>query len=244
MSSRLSLVFVIAVFAGCSNLTEANPDPTLSLGATATDGTGSDRIYEVTITNLTSGQPLSPAALVVHGASVSVFSVGATASEGIRRIAEDGDPSYLVAMMAGGAHVADAKATTAPVHRIGGPGPTSVTTMVRASGGANRLSLATMLICTNDGFVGLHGVKLPSNFKPATFNANAYDSGTEANSELDGDIVPPCFGIGPVGGTGGGGRTPTAGVIRMHRGIVGGNALTSAHAWRESPALVTVVRIQ
>ncbi|MFN0177856.1 MAG: spondin domain-containing protein [Gemmatimonadales bacterium] len=239
----LSCFAVAAALASCTNPTDPALDPDLGREGPSANAAGY-RVYQVTINNLTHGQPLSPAAVVVHSEGVSLFKVGGAASEGIRQIAENGDPSYLVTQMTGRDGVADAQATTAPVHRIGGPGATSLTFQVMARGQANRLSLATMLICTNDGFTGLDGVRLPGGFRPVSYRTNAYDGGTEANSELDGDIVPPCFGIGPTTGTGGGGRTATNEPIAMHPGIVGGEALTSAHQWQEKVTSVTIVRIR
>ena len=77
----------------------------------------------------------------------------------------------------------------------GPPFPTSITFQIEAASNANRLSLAVMLICTNDGFTGLDRVRLPGGFKPRTFFAVAYDAGTEANDELFTSMVDPCGGI-------------------------------------------------
>jgi len=227
----------LLVLTACADSTDPLVDPSLDR-----QGSSGFREYDVTITNLTTGQPLSPPAVVVHSPGRSIFTVGAAASEGIRQIAENGDPSYLVSAVAGTDGIGQAFAATVPIHRIGGPGPNSITVKVQARGQVNRLSLATMLICTNDGFTGLDGVVLSARFKPVSYHAAAYDAGTEMNTEADGDIVPPCFGIGPVGGTGGGGRTAEHEVIRHHPGIVGGAALTSAHQWGERIIRVTIVR--
>jgi hypothetical protein len=243
-SSQLSLsCLVVAALASCTNPTDPALDPDLGREGPSGNAAGY-RVYQVTISNLTHGQPLSPAAVVVHADHVSLFDVGTAASEGIRQIAENGDPGYLVTQLTGRDGVADAQATTAPIHRIGGPGASSLTFEVKARGRASRLSIATMLICTNDGFTGLDAVRLPSGFRPVTYRTNGYDAGTEGNTELDADIVAGCFGIGPVAGGGGGGRTATNEPIAMHPGILGGGALTSAHQWREKVASVTIVRLR
>lgn len=52
----------------------------LTLGAAPTDAQMEHRVYEVTITNLTAGQLLSPPVLATHGSDYSVFEVG----EGVR----------------------------------------------------------------------------------------------------------------------------------------------------------------
>jgi hypothetical protein len=102
-----------------------------------------------------------------------------------------------------------------------------------------------MLICTNDGFAGLDGVRLPGGHGEAVYYAAGYDAGTEVNTEVASSIVPPCFGIGPVQGpVGGGDRTAENGTIHHHDGIRGDADLTSAHAWEGPVARITVQRIK
>src|SRR2546425_772156 len=110
----------------------------------------------------------------------------------------------------------------APTGRVGGSLPTSRTFRIEAAANANRISLAVMLICTNDGFTGLDGVALPGGFKPLTYYTAGYDAGTEANDELSTIIVDACFAIGPTTRPpDGNARTPTIGVIEHHPGIQG-----------------------
>jgi hypothetical protein len=201
--------------------------------------------YEITVTNLTTGQPMSPGVFVTHTKQQSLFSTGTEASEGIRLIAENGDPMTAVGAVTGQPGILDVQSIGAPIHRIGGPGPNSLTFQITARANANRFSFAVMLICTNDGFTGLNGVKLPGGFEPATYYAMAYDGGTELNDEVSGSIVPPCFGIGPVSGpAGGGARTPTSDVIAPHAGIQGGADLDPAqHGWTEPVARITIQRV-
>lgn len=201
--------------------------------------------YEVTIENLTTGQPLSPGVVVTHARGISLFGVGEAASEGIRQIAENGDPSTAFAELTGVDGIHGLLATNVPVGRIGGgPFPSTLRFEIEAAANANRLSLALMLICTNDGFAGLNSVKLPRGSKPDVFYAQAYDAGTEVNDEAAGSIVPPCFGIGPVGGlVGGAGRVAENGTVQRHSNIQGTADLTSAHAWTGPAARVTVRRI-
>src|SRR5438270_3091223 len=53
--------------------------------------------YEVTITNLTSKQVLSPPFLATHPASAHLWQVGQTASDGLRLVAEEGMNDKLAA---------------------------------------------------------------------------------------------------------------------------------------------------
>ncbi len=59
----------------------------------------------------------------------------------------------------------------------------SKTLLVQAPLGA-QLTLVAMLIPTIDTFVALNGVDLLRDFVPVTYDAIAYDSGTEVNDEL------------------------------------------------------------
>ncbi len=247
---RLSLLLALPVAAGgCSENMGVDPAADGELNLSSHGNGPGVKVYEVTLENLTTGQPFSPGVIATHTKKASVFEVGEAASEGIRLIAEDGAPATAVGEVGGTAGVFDVLATTVPVGCIGcggPPFPTSLTTEITARGSANRLSLAVMLICTNDGFTGLDGVKLPGGFKPKTFYAMGYDAGTEANDELYTSIVDPCGGIGPVAvpGDGMNNRTPTSDVITHHPGIQGGGDLVAAHEWEDPVLKVTVRRLR
>jgi hypothetical protein len=138
---------------------------------------------------------------------------------------------------------------TSPIHRVGGPGPTSAMLEISAAANANRISLATMLICTNDGFTGLDSVKLPGGFAPETHLTAGYDAGTEANNEQFSQIVDPCQLLGPpVLGPpvpNGNDRVATSGVILHHPNIQGGADLVVAqHGWRDPVARITILRLK
>lgn len=205
------------------------------------------RTYQVTIDNLTSGQPLSPGVVATHSGKVHAFQVGQSASEGIRLIAENGDPGTAVGALGAHAEVFDAVSTGGPIHRVGGPGPSSLTVEVDAAANASFLSVAVMLICTNDGFTGVDALRLPGGFKAAEYLAAGYDAGTEANNEQSDHIVGACGAIGPVAGATDGDnfRVATAGRIAHHPNVQGANALTIAdHGWTDPVARITVRRIK
>lgn len=239
MKSLAPLVLV-AGLAACATDQPVAPN---AFDATATVNGAASYTYDVTVTNLTTGQPLSPPLVVTHAPRVSLFTIGGTASAGIQAIAENGDPSVAYGMLKGARGVFDVVAANAPVHRIGGPGPTALTLQVTGDAERRLLSVATMLICTNDGFAGARNIPLPMDNTPVTVYAQAYDAGTERNTERDGDIVPPCFGIGPAGGNGGGGRVAEQRTVRMHPGIDGARALSaSLHGWTGPVAMITIQR--
>lgn len=239
--SRLPALVVALAACSADHPATATAPADVALGL----GPSSDVEYEVTITNLTTGQPLSPPLLVTHAQRVALFTPGAPASAGVQAIAENGDPSVAASMLAGASGVHTVTTIGAPIHRIGGPGATSVTTRIAAGRDARWLSLATMLICSNDGFAAVRDLHLPLHSRPVTAYAMAYDAGSEVNTESATDIVPPCFGIGPVSGpAGGAGRIAENSVVRMHGGIAGGAALVpGAHGWSGPVAMVTVQRV-
>ncbi len=196
--------------------------------------------YNVTIENLTSGQPFTPPVVAAHTSGMDVFSVGEAASAEVQAIAENGNNEPLVALLGGSAAVVDSATGTAPVM----PGESATITVEAPAG--SLLSVVFMLICTNDGFSGVDSMTLPASGSESV-DANAYDAGTENNTEDFADIVPPCQDlIGVSSDDAGTGETNTAlaegGVITAHQGIQGGTDLTvSDHGWTDPVARITVV---
>ena len=108
-----------------------------------------------------------------------------------------------------------------------------------------------MLICTNDGFAGLDSVRLPRHLgQTLTVYGNAYDAGTEINTEDFADIVPPCPVLTGVESddTGTGMSNPVLaenGVIASHQGVLGGVDLDPAlHDWADPVVRVEITRVQ
>lgn len=204
-----------------------------------------NRTYDVTIENLTDSQPLSPGVIVTHTSAASVWTMGAAASEGVRLIAENGDPATAMSMLTGAAGVDQVVVIDAPIHRIGGPGATSATYRIGAGPDVGYLSIASMLICTNDGFTGLDSMQLSLGFDPVVVTVMAYDAGTETNDELFASIPDPCQAAGPVQSPAdGNARTAEGGTIQAHPGIQGGGDLDpAAHGWMEPVARITITRV-
>ena len=195
--------------------------------------------YTVTIENLTSGQPFTPPVVVAHSDQLDLFEMGQAASEEVRQIAENGDSAPLLALVEDSADVFDSVAGDAPIM----PGETA-TFMIDAPAGS-LLSIVSMLICTNDGFTGVDAWALPASGSE-TVDSDAYDAGSEQNTEDFADIVPPCQGlIGVTSDDEGTGMSNPAlaegGVITMHAGIQGGTDLTvDDHGWTGPVARITV----
>jgi hypothetical protein len=196
------------------------------------------RTYTVTVTNLTSGQPLTPTVFATHDGGVSLFEAGAAASNGIQQLAENGGVPVLVGELTGASGVGEvAVVGSAP---IGGGESASVE--IVTDDPYRVASLAGMLICTNDGFGGVDSLHLPSYVgdQVHVYGA-AYDAGTEMNTEAYADLVPPCDGLGQTGMS-----NPDLaenGVVSMHAGILGGADLSPAiHGWDGAVMSVTVER--
>jgi Spondin_N len=199
--------------------------------------------FEVTFTDLTSGQPLTPAVAATHRGGDELFRVGDAASFGLKEIAENGNNAPMLSRLASERDVSDfLEAPGGPLVPAGSPGDAmfgqSTTFTITADRGARRLSLASMLICTNDGFTGVNSLTLPSKVgESVTVETMAYDAGTEANTEDFADMVPPCQAlIGVSTGEPGTGQSDPAlaqnDVIRHHPGITGRRDLVPAvHGW-------------
>lgn len=212
------------------------------------------RTYEVTITNLTTGQAFTPPLIATHRGSTHLFEVGETANIGTREIAENGNLAPMLDALAADPAVWAFSAAAAPLVPAGTPlfgtFSDSVTITITSGPGAQFLSYESMLICTNDGFTGVDSLKLPNRLGATVIAyGSGYDAGTELNTEDFADIVPPCQGlIGVSSGDAGSGTTDPAlaenGVIRHHPGIQGGDDLDPGiHGWTDPVVMVTVVRV-
>ncbi len=150
---------------------------------------GRDSVYEVTITNVTKGQTFTPILVATHSPSVELFRVGEPASRQLEILAEDGNTGPLAdALVDQGRRVGDV--TT--IDGLLEPGRTAKV-RVRASRRHSRISLAAMLIPTNDTFFAVNGARLP-HFGPTTLSAPGYDAGTEENDQDCANIPGPVCG--------------------------------------------------
>ncbi|MFT5220850.1 MAG: hypothetical protein ACI9LO_000818 [Planctomycetota bacterium] len=192
--------------------------------------------YHVTITNLTNASVFTPILVASHRKDISLFELGASASPGLTAIAEGGDTSVMEAALAETNGVVD-------VQNSGGPllAGASVTVIVSANHGAMRVSVASMILPTNDGFIGLDSAKASK--KSVTYYSPGYDAGTEANDEWCANIPgPQCHGAGASPGDNPGDE----GFVHIHRGIhgVGSEIVDPAvYDWRNPVAKITITRV-
>ena len=207
----------------------------LAAGILSADGNDEELMAEVSITNLTRGQIMSPVFVARHDSDAdSLYSLGESASESMAKMAEDADASGLLAEWDPETNGDVAEAMV--VNLDGGPikpGET-VTMSFDIDDGSKWISFASMLVSTNDGFIGANGFDLS---KSRTVYLNAYDSGSEANSERCAYIPgPPC-------GNQLHDQAASEGFVHVHAGIHGGGVSDldpATHDWRDPVARITV----
>lgn len=148
--------------------------------------------YEVTITNLTVAQQFTPILAVAHKDEISLFESGAAASPELAALAEAGDLAPMTALLG---TVPELVGGSAINEGLLDPGA-SATIVVETRRGFSRLSVASMLIPTNDTFMAVDSVRLPRFGESVTY-ALAYDAGSEPNDQSCANMPGPrCGGEG------------------------------------------------
>ena len=196
-------------------------------------------LFEVKVTNVTRDQSFTPLLVVAHDSRVRLFKLGKAASAELEALAEDGNTGPFEEKLA----------STRGVHGIAtgggllGPGET---TRIWVRGRRHdRISLAGMLIPTNDGFVAINGAG-PFGRRAQSSWAPAYDSGTEVNDELCDSIPGPPY--DECNGQPGGGAAPDGGeegFVRIHEGMHDvGDFDAARRDWRNPVAKVRIRRVR
>lgn len=197
--------------------------------------------YEVTITNLTPGQSFTPQLVVTHPGDAIIFRLGEPASPELAMLAESGDTGPLTEALNGVAM----DVTTIP--GLLGPGE-QASVVVNGNPGRGFVSVAAMMIPTNDTFVAMNRMKLPRSGAVQQL-VPAYDAGSEYNDQNCANIPGPTCG--------GAGNSPDSdtdeGYVHIGNGIheLGdedeeGNRIIGPqiYDWRNSVARITVRRMK
>ena len=194
-------------------------------------------MYRVTITNITSSIIFTPIVVASHRNKISIFELGEGVSPALARIAESGMHDELDVMLANnGADVGNSGAPLLP--------GTSVDVMVSAEHGARRITVASMLLPTNDGFFALNGVKAPKRGS-VTYYSPGYDAGSEFNDDDCANIPGPTCGGAALSAD----ADTDEGYVHIHRGIRGPVAglldpfKDVVFDWRNPVAKITITRI-
>ena len=192
--------------------------------------------YRVTIVNATAANQLTPVLAAVHSPSVGLFEIGEPASEELATLAESGDTGPLEGLLGALDAVSSATTTGGPTNGLTSAGET-VEFEIEASPYRDVLSLAAMILPTNDAFVALDSVRLPRHGS-RTWYALGHDAGSEADDELCRNIP------GPTCGEDGGGDEGE-GFVHVSGGIHGvGDLPEEIYDWRNPVAVVTVTRVR
>ena len=194
--------------------------------------------YEVTVHNMTQGQPLSPVGVALHG-DVVMWEVGMPASEALEVLAEGGDNSDFTASEGVVAFASGA----GPI----APGSSETITVTVVNEPDTFISVATMLVNTNDAFAGVTGHalgELEVN-QSMTVALPVLDAGTEANSEVAGTIPGPAD-----GGEGYNAERDDADVVSFHPGVISAedgltmSVLSAAHRFDNPAVKLTITRVE
>jgi len=205
---RFGAVALTVLLAACSN--DSNNSSAPVTPTPPPEPTPVNFSYDVTVTNLTNAQPLSPIAVILHREG-NLWTLGESASTALEEMSESGDNSSLRTL----ALVMAQTSGDAPLV----PGASETLSITIADVSDSQLSLATMLVNTNDAFTGLDARDL-SNMEVGdtwSVNAAAYDAGTEANSEAAGTIPGPADGSD---GSGFNAERDDVDFVGRHQGVV------------------------
>lgn len=199
--------------------------------------------YDVTVTNLTHSQPLSPMGILFHDDEFSPWQIGEPASVELEDLAEGGDNSGFINQSS---ESIEAIASGNGLIMSGAMDSVSLEVTVNEGTDLN-LSLATMLVNTNDAFAGVNTLSLQDlevGETTSTYLA-IYDAGTEGNSELAGTIPGPAD-----GGEGTNPARDDVDYVARHPGVVGSDdgytesTLDSTHTFDGPVAKLMIRRTQ
>jgi len=201
-------------------------------------GNSMDRVYEVSVTNMTSGQTFTPLIVLTHKKGVKLFTPGSPASAELAMLAEGGDTDPLSMRMSMNPNVGDIMTSEGML----GPGETT-TVIIPRSGRFNYISLAAMMLPTNDGFIALNGVHAPLGRKTIMYLSPAYDAGSEENDESCAHIPGPfgCDGMGEPYNA----DDDVEGFVHIHSGMHGiGDLDEAVYDWRNPVARIVIRKVR
>ncbi|MEP1551862.1 MAG: spondin domain-containing protein [Paraglaciecola sp.] len=235
--SALLLALPLAISACSDDVREVEVPVEVIVEVPAPEPVPVDVSYEITVTNLTKGQPVSPIAAVLHAEDDSIFTVGEVASVELEQLAESGMSEGMLSLGMTSA------SGTGPIL----PGENETVTITIQDVTDANLSITAMLGNTNDAFTGLNALDLSTLEVGDTWSGvgRAYDAGTEVNSE-SAETVP-----GPAaGGEGYNPNRTDTGYVAMHPGVVSSDdglstsVLTVDHKFDNPTVSIVVTRTE
>ena len=181
---------------------------------------------DITLTNVTNSIILTPPVLAISQQPQTLFTLGQPASEPLAMVAEGGDTSGLQDVF---------DSLNIRYYNWSGPIlPKTAETIRVQMRKSEFLHLASMLLPTNDAFVGLNGFRLRRLLRTEHVGLKAYDAGSEINDESCSNIPgPQCGGEGfsPLAGEG---------IVYPHAGIHGeGDLSVMTYQWGNPVGLLS-----
>ncbi len=235
LSSYLAVTVISATLLTLSACGDSDNDDNVS---------NNDATYDITVYNLTNGQPFTPLGIVVHDSAYIPWQLGETVSMGLEALAESGDPStFLTEANANSAVVMSTRSNNGPF----GPGNSETVSITVDHSARLQLTVASMLANTNDAFTGIRNWSIGglAAGDSTSSMARVYDAGTEANNETA-DSMP-----GPAAmGEGFNAVRDDLNRLTVHSGVVTTDdglltsALNESHRWLGQAAKVVVTRTQ
>mmetsp|Transcript_22417 Transcript_22417/g.52866 ORF Transcript_22417/g.52866 Transcript_22417/m.52866 type:complete len:286 (-) Transcript_22417:105-962(-) len=240
-TQRLSMkpvLFFVALSASAASAVDEdiNHRRTRAKASKENTGTKTTKTLVLDILNESFNQPFSPFFVMVHNSDAEPLYVrGQMANEPLALLAENGTPGPLVDYYTKNSNgVKSVEAFADGVPYFGGE---SLQIMVEVSEGYPLVTVASMAINTNDGFVALNGVEVRAGL---VIDEPGLDAGSEENNE-DCDSIPgpACADIDSGNERSGNGE----GFVHVHRGFhgVGRNGLEPVqYDWRNPMMRVSV----
>ena len=192
-------------------------------------------VGQVSITNI-GHQPLAPILVVTHSKmAMPIFTPGMPASMELATLAETGNPAPLEAMLGTHPNVAYATHVTGMSGKVM-PGET-VTAEVVFDRSHRWVSIAGMLVHTNDAFASYQGAMIPYGMGHNSYMVHVWDAGSEANTEACAD-VPGVHCVDTYDNARN--MDGAEGMVLMHSGIHGMGDVPVKYDWRGSVATLKV----
>ena len=203
------------------------------------------KTYKVTVSNVTANQPFSNAAVIIHMPAYHAFQAGQAASVALERLAESGSNRRLLSEASDNAAYVASKSGSSEIL----PGKSeTINVSVPLDANGFKISIASMLVNTNDAFAGVSSNKIADLAVGESFAIHipVWDSGTEANDE-SADAIP-----GPAGGGQGfdASREGDVNFVAIHQGVVtqadgfATSALNESHRFNNPVGLLRVERTE
>ena len=229
-------LFPLVILSGCN---DNDPKPMVVEEVVVPEPEPVVYSYEITVSNLTYAQPLSPVAVILHDEG-HFWNIGESSSVALETLAESGDNSLLLAE----AEVLASQSGAGVIM----PGMSETIEVSLTDNQPEYISIATMLVNTNDAFTGINAMVL-SNLEMGesiSLTTRSYDAGTEKNSELVSTIPGPAS---SGAGEGFNEMRDDLDMVGMHAGVVSvddglsTSVLTQAHKFDNPTLHISISRI-